>query len=416
MGTVVEKLGLVAAAILMLPATAEAANLEHLQQLKQTHSCENCDLSHADLRVLDLEKADLSYANLSSANLSGMNLNHANLSGANLTAANFTAANLARANFKGAFNQSQCDDVFADLAQLGAFAVWNQSRQSDHAFACSMTELIDLARIAGVLHTVSSEYKDIPISFQFMAVQFRTMGVALKRERTSFYKANLQNANLEDARLQGADFRLAQLDRANLSNANLSNSLFFATSLGNIKVDRLNSNYVDIAVVRQYLQNSLNKMIQVWLAQAKRAIELNARTTIGIIIRSQQAFHLNHERFALELDELQVDVSQLSEKYIFELFALQAPVSDAFPSEKNRAVWIVARPRKPQWQSYIGLVWLGLQGPTFSLRQDRTAQPFSLSIVCGSNQFAQVPLPPRLKNQGLNRSDAMCPQGYSLVK
>lgn len=62
MGTVVEKLGLAAAAILTLPATAEAANLEHLQQLKQTHSCGNCDLSHADLRALDLEKADLSYA------------------------------------------------------------------------------------------------------------------------------------------------------------------------------------------------------------------------------------------------------------------------------------------------------------------------------------------------------------------
>lgn len=153
MGTVFEKLGLVAAAILTLPATAEAANLEHLQQLKQTHSCGNCDLSHADLQALDLEKADLSYANLS-----GMNLDHANLSGANLT-----AANLARANLKGVFNQSQYDDAFADLAQLGAFAVWNQSRQSDHAFACSMAELIDLARIAGVLHIVSRSGKAISV-------------------------------------------------------------------------------------------------------------------------------------------------------------------------------------------------------------------------------------------------------------
>ena len=415
---VVEKLGLVAAVILTIPATAEAANVKHLQQLKQTNSCVNCDLSRVDLRGLSLEKADLSYANLSHANLSGMNLKHANFRGANLTAANLQAVNLAKANLKGAFNQSQCDDVFSDLAQLGAFAVWSQSRQSDHAFACSMAELIDLARIAGVLQDVSSEYKDIPISFQFMAVQVRKMGLSLERERTSFYKANLQDARLEDARLQGADFRLAQLDRANLSNANLSNSLFFATSLGNIKVERLNSNYVDIAVVRQYLQNSLNKMTQVWRARAKRAIELNARTMLDIIMRSQQAFHLEYERFALELDELQVDVSQHSEKYIFELFALQAPTSDAFPAEKNRAVWIVARPRKPQWQSYIGLVWLGLKVPMFSFSQDpvRTPKPFSLSIVCGSNQLSQVPSPPRLKNQGLHRSDARCPQGYSRMK
>ncbi len=60
-----------------------AGNQTHLRQLKDTGSCQKCDLSGADLRGLDLSGADLRGANLMGANLCGAkNINSANLSSA----------------------------------------------------------------------------------------------------------------------------------------------------------------------------------------------------------------------------------------------------------------------------------------------------------------------------------------------
>lgn len=59
---------------------------EHVEKLRSTASCANCDLSGFNFPSnANLEKADLSGASLSGANLSGANLSKANLSGANLT-------------------------------------------------------------------------------------------------------------------------------------------------------------------------------------------------------------------------------------------------------------------------------------------------------------------------------------------
>lgn len=415
MQTTAWHLGFVTIVVSMASAAA-AANPDHVQQVKQTGSCPNCELSHADLQNLELENADLSHANLSHVHLSGANLRKANLKGANLTATNLTATNLRGAQLQGAFSQTTCDVIFADLAQLGLYAVLNQSKNSDQALICSLAEMVDLARIIDVPLKASSENVEMPGLVQGLIDQLRKEDIWLDRLRTRFYKANLQGANLTDVRLEGADFRAAELEGANLSNANLSNALFFDTSLGDIKPASLKSNYIASSTVRRELQRGIDQMHARLQTQATQAIELGGRSTVGYILRAQQAFYLEHERFALDIGELQVDVNRFSTNYRFKLLALKASESDALPSRQNRAVWIAARPHQPQWQSYIGLVWRSLEIPTFSFGNDQL-KPFTLSIMCRSNQpLAPVLSPPRLNNQGLHRSDAMCPQGYSLVK
>jgi uncharacterized protein YjbI with pentapeptide repeats len=81
---------------------AQAANPDHLKQLRRTKKCPGCDLSYANLRGRNLKGADLSGANLSSANLRGANLKEADLTGANLNLANLTGANLTGANLSQA--------------------------------------------------------------------------------------------------------------------------------------------------------------------------------------------------------------------------------------------------------------------------------------------------------------------------
>ncbi len=89
---------------------AYAWNETHLQRLKATKACPNCDLSGADLSGADLSGANLYGANLSGANLTSANLSNANLYGANLTSANLSNANLGGANLSWAIwtDKSRC--------------------------------------------------------------------------------------------------------------------------------------------------------------------------------------------------------------------------------------------------------------------------------------------------------------------
>lgn len=88
--------------LLLIGAPAWAANPAHLEQLRRTGNCPNCDLSYAHLRGRNLQGADLRGANLNAANLRGANLSGANLSGAILNNADLTGANLTNANLTAA--------------------------------------------------------------------------------------------------------------------------------------------------------------------------------------------------------------------------------------------------------------------------------------------------------------------------
>jgi len=88
--------------VVSLPATARAANDQHIKNLLATKECPGCDLSDAGLVMANLSGADLSGANLSGANLSRANLTGANLTGANLTGASLYGVNLIGAKILGA--------------------------------------------------------------------------------------------------------------------------------------------------------------------------------------------------------------------------------------------------------------------------------------------------------------------------
>ena len=79
----------------------------NLEKLKNTNSCNSCDLREADFRgvnllVADLGGADVRGADFSLANLSGVNFKKANLRGANFTEANLLGANLRKADLRDA--------------------------------------------------------------------------------------------------------------------------------------------------------------------------------------------------------------------------------------------------------------------------------------------------------------------------
>jgi uncharacterized protein YjbI with pentapeptide repeats len=87
-----------------------AAVSNPVQVLKETGSCENCDLRNADLQGVGISnlsgaiaaEANLSYANLEDANLTNVDLNGATLDGAILKNANLQGADLRNADLRNA--------------------------------------------------------------------------------------------------------------------------------------------------------------------------------------------------------------------------------------------------------------------------------------------------------------------------
>jgi uncharacterized protein YjbI with pentapeptide repeats len=115
---------------LSLSTPARAENLEHTQQLLQTRSCQQCDLSNAGLVFANLSKANLQGADLSNANLSRANLSQADLTGANLTGASLFGANLTGAKLNGTqFVGADLRNAYLGNAQVVGINLMNANMQ-----------------------------------------------------------------------------------------------------------------------------------------------------------------------------------------------------------------------------------------------------------------------------------------------
>ena len=93
---------LIAVACLLDVGAAHAWNEAHLNRLKASGHCRQCDLVKANLARANLSGANLTGSNLSGANFSEANLSRADLSGSNLAGSSLIGANLTAANLTGA--------------------------------------------------------------------------------------------------------------------------------------------------------------------------------------------------------------------------------------------------------------------------------------------------------------------------
>ena len=74
----------------VISQTVLAYVAEDVQRLLETNSCEQCDLSQANLREVDLKYANLNGADLTGANLTAADLGHANIDGSNFSGADLS--------------------------------------------------------------------------------------------------------------------------------------------------------------------------------------------------------------------------------------------------------------------------------------------------------------------------------------
>ncbi|MBE9222713.1 pentapeptide repeat-containing protein [Cyanobacterium stanieri LEGE 03274] len=136
----------------ILPLSAKAENIAHLNQLLRTKQCQECDLSQVGLVMANLSGANLVGANLIGANLSRANLMGADLSYANLTGASLHGANLAGVNLTGAIlnqtdlrnarvNGANFEQTDLSNAQIdGIIGISNNAFSAEQFFAWALAE------------------------------------------------------------------------------------------------------------------------------------------------------------------------------------------------------------------------------------------------------------------------------------
>lgn len=198
------RLGMAMLWLVVLIPMASAANQDDLQKLRDTGSCQDCDLRGADLREADLIGANLSNANLIRANLSNANLISANLSNAKLNRAVLNDADLSEANLSYADLR---DSKFQKAILNGANLSYANLRRTDFQNASLENAIMIQAKL-----------------------------MEAKLIDADLYNANLSGAVLSNAFLQKADLSEADLDSADLSWAKLDSTNLYQTNLSQARL------------------------------------------------------------------------------------------------------------------------------------------------------------------------------------
>jgi len=130
-----------------------------------------------------------------------------------------------------------------------------------------------------------------------------------------------------------------------------------------------------------------------FLTSANKAKQSEAKTYIGSMNRAQQAYRLDHPKFANSIEELKIGVRSETENYLYRIVPQPDP---------SQSVMMMAQAKKPGLKSYSGAV--------FTLKKGTDETTFA--GVCESNR--PTPIPPSLpifSPSGSEQNKVECPPG-----
>lgn len=398
-------------------SSVQAANPDQVQRRKQTNQCPACDLSGADLSQVNLFGANLVNANLSGANLQGANLGSANLTDANLSNAKLNdaflhQATLEQTNFSNAdlTNAYLRDALIVNTTFTGAtLRGVNLSRTNLAGVNFAGIDLSD-ANLSGTVMmqvmlpgmTPRSDMSTMGLLFAAMTPMGNACDRGLvpeeaKRQGFRVEIANLTSANLQGANLSSALLPYVDLSNANLSNANLTNTILTCGKLNNVnlagadlKDARLTGAVLEGTDPKAAKNANLEGSFATAAAVTQAPIQNEAKQYVGSMNRAQQAYYLENNRFAAQLNQLGLGIQSDTEHYKYRIFT--------YP-DRERAVMLAGVPRRGGFKTYIGLV---------NVTEQRT-----FAMLCESVEAK--PLLPKLPTS-LPTSGAMtCPEGFAVV-
>ncbi|HEY9673800.1 MAG TPA: pentapeptide repeat-containing protein [Waterburya sp.] len=206
---------------------ASSFDTSNLERLRQTNSCQNCNLKGVNLAGAALKGANLEGANLQGANLQGANLENANLKKANLkgvsqptilASANMKNADLFEANLSGAvLFQANLEGANLSRADLSVVLVTLLNTLSIHC-----TDLRE-ANLSGANLSHANLRIKVPVGDRWIAHG----GIPLKTEKIcnpALLGANFSRANLKDAEFEGIELNQIVLCETTMPDGSVSNA------------------------------------------------------------------------------------------------------------------------------------------------------------------------------------------------
>ena len=245
---------------------SRAFRKEHLEKLRNTRRCENCDLRGVALEMADLGGAGLSGANLQGADLRGANLYRATLTGADLRGANLYRAKLTEADLSGAKLES-ADLSEADLSRAvlqGAFlsdATLSGAKLYGTNFSGAFLQNVNISKVLEDAVTIwPKEFKEPlksvsssqPLPSSSTSSTSIEINLAKLLEEKVCIDCDLRGVNLSGAYLSGANLQGANLTRANLRHTNMMNVNLLAVKF-------YNADLSEADFTRANLSNALTK-------------------------------------------------------------------------------------------------------------------------------------------------------------
>ena len=145
-------------------------------------------------------------------------------------------------------------------------------------------------------------------------------------------------------------------------------------------------------------------------AESNRVRQIEARTYVGSIGRAQQAYYLEHERFAPDVPSLAMGIKEETEFFKYKVLA-QGKTPDGLPYVQQAGI-----PKKGDLKNYVGYVWVSTypnNAPSASPRNELT----TVAIFCES-QNASIQVPDTLTfapSQPGQLAQIRCPAGYTKI-
>ncbi|UBF25928.1 pentapeptide repeat-containing protein [Kovacikia minuta CCNUW1] len=403
---------------------AIAANPDQVKQLLKTNQCPSCDLSGADLQGANLFGANLMNSNLRGANLSGANLGSANLTDADLTGAKLVKTYLYLATLENTnFSQADLSGAYLKDANLldnnlsGAnLQGVNLSRTNLAGVGLQGVNLsnanLSYATLSGVRSRSSNRtFEQLWSILGVSSMPYGRCYDAGSPESKSMAQygfqlalADLSNSNLRGANLSNAILYSGNLSGTDLTNANLTNAVLTCANLKNAVLDgadlkdtRLEKAVLEGASMKDLRNANLEGTYQTVTDAESAPAQSEAKQYVGSMMRAEQAYYLEKERFTANLADLGIGIKPETRSYLYRIFLYR---------DRTKAVMVAAVPKQKGLKSYMAFVSVA-----------KTSQFNELSTfatLCESE--AATPLLPKMPATFPAVGAAACPSGFKSVE
>lgn len=131
--------------------------------------------------------------------------------------------------------------------------------------------------------------------------------------------------------------------------------------------------------------------------QANKARQSEGKTYVGSMNRAHQAYYLENNKFAKNLEELQLGINRETENYVYKVVP---------QSSETKSVMNIAQAKTKELNTYIGLVYI---------TENNNGEKITTAKLCETSQtLSRVPRMSKIPKK--SSEEMKCPSGFKALR